>query len=521
MPECAQPNAQPFPPSKPHRRNHVGVPADEHHRLYQALQRERGDVESDAHVHALLPQIRDEVRSRHRLARLILQSVQGSRRKTPTMENQIAPPDSKVAGFVEASQQAIPVASDLRIREVNWTSAQRPLLNSPVGIGMVEEDPVDAGLREAPGQQCREVPYVLGRRKTPVLSLQAFDDESAVHDERRPNHGHPPLTDQFAHGLTPDQVRTERPFLGWVTLARRRFCRRFPRVALRNPQRQFDNRGRDPGVRTGDPEFRPDQGQTPGIRGARSGTRPPALREGGPRGHPGPGAPALRGRMVCVSFQPAEEPMGFSVENHLGAVARFVSSSERGGQAARTVTLARSFPTSARDLWEALTNAERIARWFLPVSGELAPGGRYQLEGNAGGVITACEPPSRLALTWEFGGDLSWVEIRISDDGAGGARLALAHTSHLSDHWERYGPGAVGVGWELGFLGLAMHLDQPARPKLDEAAFAASREGRALIAGSSEGWARAAAQSGTDPDAARAAAKRTTAFYTGEFDPPV
>ena len=70
-----------------------------------------------------------------------------------------------------------------------------------------------------------------------------------------------------------------------------------------------------------------------------------------------------------------------------------MSSLERDGQPARAVTLARSYATTVEDLWDAVTNGERILRWFLPISGELAPGGRYQLEGNAGGVITACEPP--------------------------------------------------------------------------------------------------------------------------------
>ena len=65
------------------------------------------------------------------------------------------------------------------------------------------------------------------------------------------------------------------------------------------------------------------------------------------------------------------------------------------------------------DLWDVLTNAERIPRWFLPISGELELGGRYQLEGNAGGVITACEPPLHFTVTWEFGRDVSWAEVRL------------------------------------------------------------------------------------------------------------
>ena len=193
--------------------------------------------------------------------------------------------------------------------------------------------------------------------------------------------------------------------------------------------------------------------------------------------------------------------MNFDVEGSLGAVERSVSSLERDGQPARAVTLSRSYATTVEDLWDAVTSRERIPRWFLPVSGELEVGGRYQLEGNAGGVITACQPPSRFSITWEFAGDVSWVDVRCSEDVAGGARLTLTHTQHLSGHWDEYGAGAVGVGWELGLLGLSIHLAQPDEPMPDPAAFAASPDGKAIITGSSEGWEQAAVAAGTDPGA--------------------
>ena len=212
--------------------------------------------------------------------------------------------------------------------------------------------------------------------------------------------------------------------------------------------------------------------------------------------------------------------MQFDVETNLAATDRSVSSLERDGQPTRAVTLSRSYATTAEGLWDAVTNAERIPRWFAPVSGELALGGRYQIEGNAGGLITTCDRPSHFALTWEFGGDVSWVEVRVSDEGAGQARLSLTHTAHLSEHWDTFGPGAVGVGWELGLLGLALHLAHPDEPKPDEEAFAASPDGRAFTVGSSEGWGRAAAEAGEDPDVAAASARRTAAFYTGESVDP-
>ena len=212
--------------------------------------------------------------------------------------------------------------------------------------------------------------------------------------------------------------------------------------------------------------------------------------------------------------------MEIDVEHHLGAVERSVSSLVLDGQPARAVTLSRSYRTGIASLWDAVTSAERISRWFLPVSGTLEPRGRYQLEGNAGGEITACAKLSHFALTWEFGGWVSWVEVALSADGERRARLELTHTAHLSEHWTEYGPGAAGVGWELGLLGLALHLADPDAPKPDEAAFAASPKGRALIRGSSDGWRQAAVAAGEEPDAARAAARRTAAFYTGEPSDP-
>ena len=208
--------------------------------------------------------------------------------------------------------------------------------------------------------------------------------------------------------------------------------------------------------------------------------------------------------------------MNIDFETHLGALDRSVSYVERDGKSASAVTLARTFGVTAADLWDAVTNSERLPRWFTVVSGELALGGRYQVEGNASGTVTACEPLAHFALTWEFGGDVSWVEVRLTDAGADGVRLTLTHTALLSPFWDQYGPGAVGVGWEMAFLGLALHVADPKWPKPDEMEFATSTDGKAFITGSSHGWGQAAIAAGTDPAAAHAAAKHTTAFYTGE-----
>ena len=76
--------------------------------------------------------------------------------------------------------------------------------------------------------------------------------------------------------------------------------------------------------------------------------------------------------------------MDFDVEGHLGAVERSVSPLERDGQPARAVTLSRSYATTVEDLWDAVTNSQRIPRWFLPVSGQLEPGGAISWKATQG-----------------------------------------------------------------------------------------------------------------------------------------
>ena len=78
--------------------------------------------------------------------------------------------------------------------------------------------------------------------------------------------------------------------------------------------------------------------------------------------------------------------MDIDVARVLGLVTRAVRNFEKDGKPASAVTLTRLYDTSVDDLWDALTSRERIARWFLPVEGDLQLGGKYQLKCNAGGT---------------------------------------------------------------------------------------------------------------------------------------
>ncbi len=206
--------------------------------------------------------------------------------------------------------------------------------------------------------------------------------------------------------------------------------------------------------------------------------------------------------------------------NIFGSEFRLVENREYQGKPALAAVAARTFATSVDDLWDALTTPERLARWFLPVEGDLKVGGRYQLKGNAGGTIVRCDPPEALDVTWEFGGATSWVNVRLAPDG-NAARLTLEHIAHRdgigAEHLKKFGPGAVGVGWDLTFHGLERHLAAPG-VTIDHRevhAWTLSSEGKAFMRASGESWAAAHAASGEDAGEARAQAERTIAFYTG------
>jgi uncharacterized protein YndB with AHSA1/START domain len=198
-----------------------------------------------------------------------------------------------------------------------------------------------------------------------------------------------------------------------------------------------------------------------------------------------------------------------------GLTAREVRSASRAGVPTKIAVAARIYPAGQEDLWDAVTSADRIPRWFLPISGDLEVGGRYQLEGNAGGVIERCDRPTSFAVTWEYGGMVSWLEVTLTRDGEG-TRLELVHEAEVDpDVWAQFGPGAVGLGWDLGLLGLGLHIESgaPVDPEL-AATFNFLPEGVEFIRLAAAGWADAAIGDGEDSGEAREAADRSVAAYT-------
>lgn len=213
------------------------------------------------------------------------------------------------------------------------------------------------------------------------------------------------------------------------------------------------------------------------------------------------------------------------VSTQIDAVTRSVGTATVDGAECRIQSLTQTYSAPLEDVWDATTTAERVARWFAPVEGDLRLGGRYQVVGNAGGVIERCDAPSDGAagyrITWEYGGGMSWVEMSLRATGDDRTDLTLTHIARTADlpagFWEQYGPGATGVGWDQGLLGLSLHLHGGPRIAPEEAEqWMLSDEGKSFARKAADAWAQAQTSAGDDPDAARRAADATYAFYTGQ-----
>jgi uncharacterized protein YndB with AHSA1/START domain len=211
------------------------------------------------------------------------------------------------------------------------------------------------------------------------------------------------------------------------------------------------------------------------------------------------------------------------IVREIEAVQREVGTGRIAAGEGRTVRLRRTYDAPIDDVWDALTNPERIGRWFLPISGDYRIGGRYQFEGNAGGEILECERPHRLRATWVYGDPsdpaaTTEVEIRLSAAADDVTLLDFVHTAVVPDEmWDQYGPGAVGVGWDGGLLGLSLHL-RTGETVGDPIAWQLSDEGREFSTRCSEAWGVASRAAGADPETIGRNVANTTAFYAPDPD---
>ena len=117
---------------------------------------------------------------------------------------------------------------------------------------------------------------------------------------------------------------------------------------------------------------------------------------------------------------------------------------------ASTVRFERLLPGPIERVWEYLTDGARRATWFAGGNTELKVGGRVELRFNNGslstlpdidppdkykdysdvisfdGTVTQCDPPHRLAYTWNFENEHSEVCFELFEAGDR-VRLVLTH----------------------------------------------------------------------------------------------
>lgn len=100
------------------------------------------------------------------------------------------------------------------------------------------------------------------------------------------------------------------------------------------------------------------------------------------------------------------------------------SSTEAG-----SVSVSDVFATDQADLWQALTDPERLRRWIAEVDGDLRLGGRFTARFTSGwegtGEVLVCERPDRLVVaTTQADGETTTVEALLETTPAG-TRLVL------------------------------------------------------------------------------------------------
>ena len=231
------------------------------------------------------------------------------------------------------------------------------------------------------------------------------------------------------------------------------------------------------------------------------------------------------------------------------AVSRSVEVERGDGIVALTARLRTTLGGAPSELWPELTEADRLAQWYGPV--EIGPaqsdptesdptgsdaaaadpardageaGARtFRTVGGAHGRVLAAVPPHQLDLTWEYADNVDRLEIRLDPEEDGTSRLTLQQIARLPEAtFDAYGPGAVGIGWDIAILGFVARTGAWRELRLDvpvaSPAWLASSEGADMVRAWSIRWAAASVAAGTDVDAARRAENETTRAYGGTVD---
>ncbi len=132
------------------------------------------------------------------------------------------------------------------------------------------------------------------------------------------------------------------------------------------------------------------------------------------------------------------------------------------------VRIVDRYDTTVDDLWSAITEPARLARWYGQVEGDLRPSGAFHLylgsdDWDGTGRVEACEPPRRLRITTRES-DESWrrgqgvppfdeaIEGTLTADG--GLTVLVIEVKGMPLHVL----AAYGAGWQIHAENLADYL---------------------------------------------------------------
>ena len=214
-----------------------------------------------------------------------------------------------------------------------------------------------------------------------------------------------------------------------------------------------------------------------------------------------------------------EESTMIDVTQQISTVERRVGRRTLEAGEARTVTIA-ALRHAARGPVGRVHQPRAHPRWFLPVTGDLRLGGRYAFEGNASRHDRALRAAPLVQR------DLgvrrrrsSWIELASRPTRRRHPVRARPHRPRRRRDWAQFGPGAVGVGWDLGVLGLTCTSATASR-SARAAAPGGIRGGSGVQHALERGLGRGQHRRRDGPRCgAGGRGARTTAAYTGEPAP--
>jgi uncharacterized protein YndB with AHSA1/START domain len=127
------------------------------------------------------------------------------------------------------------------------------------------------------------------------------------------------------------------------------------------------------------------------------------------------------------------------------------------GTGTGAVRMEDRYDTDIDDLWSALTDPQRLARWIGDFDGDLRLGGEFRARFTSSwegpGRVDVCEAPHRLLVTMEPGtADETVIEAQLAVDGAQ-TRLVIEERGLPVDALP-----AHGAGWQAHVEDLAAHL---------------------------------------------------------------